>query len=139
MLLAMPRHGGRPGCPGTSIARQEAPVAAQQPGLSARARWIICTQIAAGSPGRKHTPGIHTRATGFIPFTGPARESVAAAWREARRLGHDHWGPGHLLLALFRAHDQTAAQALSRPGAQESRVRDAVTAVLAGSGGERPA
>lgn len=186
---------------------------AQQPGLSTRVRWIIRTQLAAVSPGRKHTPGIHTRTTGFIPFTSPARGAVRAAFQEARRDGRRHWEPGHLLLglaaqdeslatralerleisrqevrrqaeqitardrqqagpgpqprplgglmqavlaeaaahcdyrigtghlllALFSADDQAAAQALTRLGAGESQVRDAVTALQAESGPERPA
>ena len=182
---------------------------AQQPSLSTRARWIIRTQLAAVSPARRHTPGIHTRATGFLPFTTPARDADAAAFREARRDGHGRWGPGHLLLgltaqddgvaaralerlgisqeqvrqqaaqdqqqagpapdphpardviraaageagarcdtrigtghlllALFRTDDQAAAQALALLGAEESRVRDAVAALLAESGHERPA
>jgi ATP-dependent Clp protease ATP-binding subunit ClpC len=186
---------------------------ASQPSLSTRARWIIRTQLAAVSPGRKHTPGIHTRATGFLPFTSPACDAVGLAFREARRDGHRHWGPGHLLLgltaqdeclaaralerlgvsreevrqqagqitardrqqagpapqpeppggliqavlaeaaahcdyhigtdhlllALFRADDQTAAQALARLGARESQVRNAVTAQQAESGSERSA
>ena len=184
---------------------------AQQPSLSTRARWIIRTRLAAVSPARRHTPGIHTRATGFLPFTSPARDAVAVAFREARRDGHRHWGPGHLLLglaaqdqgmaaralerlgsarsryaskpgrsppgtssrpsprrrppggliqaaaaeaaahcdyrigtdhlllALFRADDQTAAQALTRLGAGESQVRDAVAALRAESGPERSA
>jgi ATP-dependent Clp protease ATP-binding subunit ClpC len=186
---------------------------AQQPGLSTRVRWIIRTQLAAVSPGRRHTPGIHTRATGFISFTGPARGAVAVAFWEARRDGIRHWGPGHLLLglaaqdeglaaralerlgisrpevrgqagqitardrqhagsgtqphppgglmqavlaevaalcdysigtehlllALFGADDQAAAQALTRLGAGENQVRDAVTALRAESGRERPA
>jgi ATP-dependent Clp protease ATP-binding subunit ClpC len=183
----------------------------QLPGPISRARWIIRTQLAALSP--KHTPGIHTPATGFIPFTGPARGSIGSAWRQARQAGHDHWGPEHLLiglisqdqsvaartlhrlgispdqvgqqagpattedqpqgepgppprpaegvipavlvqaaahcdyhigtqhllLALFHADDQAAAQMLARLGAGESQVRKAMTAVLAGTGPERPA
>ena len=66
---------------------------APQPSLSTRARWIIGTQLAAVRPGRKHTPGIHTRATGFLPLTSPARDAVAVAFREARRDGHRHCGP----------------------------------------------
>ena len=183
----------------------------QQPSLSTRARWIIRTRLAAVSPARRHTPGIHTRATGFLPFTSPAHDAVAVAFREARRDGHRHWGPGHLLLglaaqdqgiaaralgrlgisqeqarrqagqitardqqraepapqppggliqaaaaeaaahcdyrigtdhlllALFRADDQTAGQALTRLGAGESQFRDAVAALRAESGPERSA
>jgi len=51
-------------------------MSAQQLSLSTRARWIIRTRLAAVSPARRHTPGIHTRATGFLPFTGPARAAV---------------------------------------------------------------
>jgi hypothetical protein len=139
---------------------------APQPSLSTRARWIIRTQLAAISPRRKHTPGIHTRATGFLPFASPARDVVvrqqarqittqdrqqaepapqppgglihAAAAEAAAHCGY-HIGTDHLLLALFRADDQTAAQALTRLGAGESQVRRAVTALQAESGPERSA
>ena len=48
-------------------------------------------------------------------------------------------GTDHLLLALFRADDQAAAQALTRLGAGESQVRGAVSALRAESGPERSA
>ena len=96
---------------------------AQQPSLSTRARWIIRTQLAAISPARKHTPGIHTRATGFLPFTSPARDAVAVAFREARRDGHRHWGPGHLLLGLTAQNQGMAARALQRLGVSQEQVR----------------
>jgi ATP-dependent Clp protease ATP-binding subunit ClpC len=96
---------------------------AQQPSLSTRARWIIRTQLAAVSPARKHTPGIHTRTTGFLPFTSPARNAIAVAWREARRDGHRHWGPGHLLLGLTAQDQGTAARALQRLGISREQVR----------------
>jgi ATP-dependent Clp protease ATP-binding subunit ClpC len=93
------------------------------PGPLSRARWIIRTQLAALSPGRKHTPGIHTHATGFIPFTGPASESVAFAARQAWRDGYRHWGPGHLLLALASQDDSVAARALDRLGISRELLR----------------
>ena len=96
---------------------------APQPSLSTRARWIIRTQLAAVSPGRKHTPGIHTRTTGFLPFTSPARDAVAVAFREARRDGHRHWGPGHLMLGLTAQDQGTAARALQRLGTSQEQVR----------------
>lgn len=111
---------------------------AQQPSLSARARWIIRTQLAAVSPGRKHTPGIHTRATGFIPFTSPARDSIAFAWREARRLGYDHWAPGHLLLGLASQADSVAARALDRLGISREDVRQQAAQIAAGHRKPRP-
>jgi ATP-dependent Clp protease ATP-binding subunit ClpA len=48
-------------------------------------------------------------------------------------------GTGHLLLALFRADDQSVGQVLTRLGAGQSQVRSAVTALQAESGPERPA
>jgi hypothetical protein len=44
---------------------------AQQPGLSARARWIIRTQLAAISPGRKHTPASTPGPSGSSPSPPP--------------------------------------------------------------------
>ena len=104
---------------------------AQQPSLSTRARWIIRTRLAAVSPARRHTPGIHTRATGFLPFTSPARDAVAAAFQEARRDGHRHWGPGHLLLGLAAQDEGTAARALERLGISEEQVRQQAGQVTA--------
>jgi ATP-dependent Clp protease ATP-binding subunit ClpA len=98
-------------------------MSAQQPSLSTRARWIIRTQLAAVSPARRHTPGIHTRATGFLPFTSPARGAVAVAFREARHNGHRHWSPGHLLLGLAAQDQGTAARALERLGIRQEQIR----------------
>lgn len=104
---------------------------APQPGRKSRARWIVRTQLAAISPGRKHTPGIHTRATGFLSFTGPARDCVASAWRQARRGGARHWGTGHLLLALIGQDDGIAAQALQRLGINCEELRRQIGQVIA--------
>ena len=104
---------------------------AQQPSLSTRATWIIRTRLAAVSPARRHTPGIHTRATGFLPFTSPARDAVAAAFREARSDGHRHWGPGHLLLGLTTQDQGMAARALQRLGVSQEQVRQQAGEVIA--------
>jgi ATP-dependent Clp protease ATP-binding subunit ClpA len=104
------------------------------PGPWSRARWIIHTQLAALSPGRKHSSGIHTRSTGFIPFTSPACDSVAAAWQEARRDSHRHWNPGHLLLGLAAQDDSVAAQALHLLGVNRHDVRQQATQIKAGQG-----
>jgi ATP-dependent Clp protease ATP-binding subunit ClpA len=98
-------------------------MSAQQPSLSTRARWIIRTQLAAVSPARKHTPGIHTRATGFLPFTSPARDAVAVAFREARHDGQRHWSPGHLPLGLATQDQGTAARVLERLGISQEQLR----------------
>jgi ATP-dependent Clp protease ATP-binding subunit ClpA len=84
---------------------------------------VIRTQLAAVSPARRHTPGIHTRTTGFLPFTSPARDAAAIAFREARHNGHRHWSPGHLLLGLAAQDQGTAARALERLGISQEQVR----------------
>ena len=89
---------------------------APQPSLSTRARWIIGTQLAAVRPGRKHTPGIHTRATGFLPFTSPARGAVAVAFREARREAAATGVPATSCSAWPPQDQGTAARALRRLG-----------------------
>jgi ATP-dependent Clp protease ATP-binding subunit ClpA len=104
---------------------------AQQPSLSTRARWIIRTQLAAVSPARKHTPGIHARATRFLPFTSPARDAVAVAFREARRDGHRHWGPRHPLLGPNAQDQGTAAHALGRLGISQEQVRQQAGQIIA--------
>ena len=91
--------------------------------LSSRARWIVHTQVAALSRRRKHTFGIHTRSTGYMPFTSPARDSIALAWRHARQLGRDHWDPGHLLLGLVGQDESVAARTLQRLGIDPDQVR----------------
>jgi prophage maintenance system killer protein len=53
---------------------------------------------------------------------------------EAVAQGHDYIGTEHILLALFRAGDDTAAQALASLGAGEREVRGAVIAVAGGPG-----
>jgi len=110
---------------------------AQQPGLGTRARWIVRTQLAHLSPARKRTPGVHTRATGFLPFSAPARGAVGLAFRAARRDGHRFWGPGHLLLGLAAQDEGTAARALDRLGVSRERLRQEAGQIAAQDG--RPA
>lgn len=94
-----------------------------QPSLSARARWIARHQLAHINPWREHVPGIHTRVTGFLPFSAPARDSMGFAWREARRAGSAHWDPWHLLLGLLGQDDGIAARAVERLGVSRAEVR----------------
>ena len=67
----------------------------------------------------------------------PAQGVIPAVVAEAAARCDDHIGTGHLLLALFRADDRTAAQVLARLGAGETEARGAITALLAESGPER--
>jgi ATP-dependent Clp protease ATP-binding subunit ClpA len=103
-----------------------------QPSLRARARWITRHQLAHVNPWRRHVPGIHTRATGFLPFSVPARDSIGFATREARRASSAHWEPWHLLLGLLVQDDGIAARALERLGVSRAEVRRRIGQLTAG-------
>jgi prophage maintenance system killer protein len=64
------------------------------------------------------------------PDTPLAMMVMPRAVGEAVAHGHDYIGTEHILLALFRAGDDTAAQALASLGAGEREVRDVITALL---------
>ena len=64
------------------------------------------------------------------PDTPLAMRVMPRAVGEAVAHGHDYIGTEHILLALFRAGDDTAAQALASLGAGEREVRDAITELL---------
>ena len=63
------------------------------------------------------------------PDTPLAMRVMPRAVGEAVAHGHDYLGTEHILLALFRAGDDTAAQALASLGAGEREARDAITAI----------
>jgi len=73
----------------------------------------------------------------FERFTQPARDVVVQAQEEARRLGHDHIGTEHLLLALLARPETTGGRALTSMGVQAAAVRAAITARVP-SAGESP-
>jgi ATP-dependent Clp protease ATP-binding subunit ClpC len=84
---------------------------------------------------------VRRRRRGFGPFqrfTSPARAAVAAAQDEARALGHDHVGTGHLLLGLLTAGAGPASAALETLGVTPERVRAEVTERAAPGQGEPP-
>jgi len=86
-------------------------------------------QRVAQTAGQHRPPG---------PDTPLAMRVMPRAVGEAVAHGHDYIGTEHILLALFRAGDDTAAQALASLGAGEREVRDAITAVTGGPGPIRP-
>jgi Clp amino terminal domain, pathogenicity island component len=55
-------------------------------------------------------------ADGSIPICGSAREALEQSLREAQRLGHEHLGVEHLLLALLRDEDGGAVRTLGDVG-----------------------
>jgi ATP-dependent Clp protease ATP-binding subunit ClpC len=70
-------------------------------------------------------------------FTDQARKAVVLAQEEARLLGHDHIGTGHLLAGLLNEERGAAAQALTSAGVTLAAVRGQIE-TLAGRGQGRP-
>ena len=87
-----------------------APVAAVRHRQGSRTGPFVIT---LGSPDKP--AGIRTPATGLLPFTGPALNSVIRSGQEARRRGQPR-GLEHILLDLAGQHDSLAVRALERLG-----------------------
>jgi ATP-dependent Clp protease ATP-binding subunit ClpC len=74
----------------------------------------------------------------FERFTDRARQVVALAQDEARRLNHNYLGTEHLLLGLVREGDSVAAKALKSLGISLEAVRQEVEEII-GQGQQAPA
>ena len=68
----------------------------------------------------------------FEKFTRQARQVVVDAHEESRRLGHDHVGTEHLLLALLGPDSDGAARLLAAAGLTPDGVRAATCCRIAG-------
>jgi ATP-dependent Clp protease ATP-binding subunit ClpC len=68
---------------------------------------------------------------GHIPFTPPAKKTLEQSLREALKLGDNHIGTEHILLALVAQGDGVAFQVLTELGADDKRVRQQVMRVRA--------
>jgi len=69
----------------------------------------------------------------FTRFTDRSRESVEAAFEEARMLGHDSLGDEDLLLGILRADDGIAAEVLTPFGVSLEDARTESEAMLSGA------
>ena len=67
-------------------------------------------------------------------FSNAARQAVACAEEEARRLGHGHIGTEHLLLGILAGADDSAARALAAAGATLDGSRDKVAEAVSAEG-----
>jgi ATP-dependent Clp protease ATP-binding subunit ClpC len=63
---------------------------------------------------------------GHIPFTPPAKKTLEQSLREALKLGDNHIGTEHILLALVAQGDGVAFQVLTELGADDKRIRQQV-------------
>ncbi len=61
---------------------------------------VRAAAVAALPPAAAEMPAL-------VPFDGPAKKAIELTFREALRLGHDHVGTEHLLLALLEQEDGT--------------------------------
>jgi len=116
-----------------------------------RARRILLAPVAAVRHRRHRQPrpgpflialgsadkpsGIRTPATGFMPFTGPARSAAIRSGQEARQRGQPR-GTEHFLLGLTGGSDGVAVKALERLGVTPDAVRQQVDQIT-GQGGPR--
>ncbi len=73
------------------------------------------------------------------PFTPRVKKVLELALREALQLGHSYIGTEHLLLGLVREGQGVGAQVLVDLGADPSRVRQQVMALMSGYQGAAPA
>ncbi|MBP2703634.1 ATP-dependent Clp protease ATP-binding subunit [Microbispora sp. RL4-1S] len=71
-----------------------------------------------------------TAPTGHIPFTARAKESIDRAVEEARRLGHTHVGPEHLLLGVLGDEGSVGAQFLIGTGVTKAAAEAAIARLL---------
>jgi hypothetical protein len=71
----------------------------------------------------------------LIPFDGTAKKAIELTFRETLRLGHDHVGTEHLLLALLELED--GAGLLTGLGVDKSTVEQDVRTALAQATGQR--
>ena len=67
---------------------------------------------------------------GHMCFTPRVKKVLELSLREARNLGHNSPGPGHLLLGLLREGEGLAALVLSRSGIDFARARALVVEAL---------
>jgi ATP-dependent Clp protease ATP-binding subunit ClpA len=70
------------------------------------------------------------RALNRRPFTPRAKRALEMSLREALALGHNHIGPGHILLGVVRDPGSGAAAALRHGGTSAEAVRAAALAAL---------
>ncbi|WP_270155451.1 Clp protease N-terminal domain-containing protein [Nonomuraea corallina] len=75
----------------------------------------------------------------YARYTPRARVVIVKSQEEARRLGHDHIGPGHLVLGLLHEPEGLAAKAMVTLGAPLAEIRQAVESALGPGGDAAPA
>jgi hypothetical protein len=75
---------------------------------------------------RRGEAGMFVRGRMLARFTDGAVAAIGAAQQEARRLGHDHIDPEHMLLALIQQPEGVAARVLDRLGVSPETLRQQI-------------
>lgn len=102
-------------------------------GVAARTLIMVGVDLSGARHAVEEIIGTGPSATaGHIPFTPPAKKVLELAARESLQLGHNYVGTEHVLLGLIREGEGVGSQVLSKLGADEHRVRQAVIQHLAG-------
>ena len=73
-----------------------------------------------------------------IPFTPQAKKALEFALREALELGHNHIGPGHLLLGVVRHGDNGGVQTLGALHVNVQGLADEIRSQYGGEASESP-
>src|SRR5581483_11426897 len=107
--------------------------------IGAQAIELLEQALAAQLAQRPRWLGRRRRSGGrFRRFTERGRRVVVAAQEEARALGHDHVGTGHLLLGLLAVGEGPGFVALETLGLSAERARAEVAERTPASEGEPP-
>ncbi|HET8529463.1 MAG TPA: Clp protease N-terminal domain-containing protein [Gaiellaceae bacterium] len=105
----------------------------EQEGLAARALDALGITLAAVREEVQRIVGVGDEsATGQIPFTPRAKESLERALREALSLRHNYIGTEHILLGLVALDEGAALRVLATLDADADAVRTEVLRTLAG-------
>jgi ATP-dependent Clp protease ATP-binding subunit ClpC len=106
----------------------------EEEGLAARALKSadVTLKDARREVGRRVGSGEEVPESSWIPFTPRAKSVLEHASEEALRLGHDHVGTEHILLAMAGVDQGEGMNALRALGVDATKIRDAVLRMLAG-------
>lgn len=109
----------------------------EQEGLAARTLEELGITLGAVREEVQRITGVGDEAaTGQIPFTPRAKQTLERALREAISMRHNYIGTEHILLGLTTLEEGAALQILRKLGADGERVRAEVIRQLSGSHGE---
>jgi hypothetical protein len=113
-----------PGAPGP-VAAMVTQLAAGTLGTRDVADWLA-PRLRPGGPAAATMKEAPMPGGTFERFTDRARRAIILAQDEARKLGHDSAGPGHVLLGLLAVGEGIAAGALESLGISLEETRDRV-------------